>query len=386
MSQSLTVLDDVAYAGLSSWDAAPFLQKVTDIVPSIIYVFNQSTQSNEYSNRSLGSSLGYSASEIQEMGAGLMPRLCHPDDWSKVAAQFESLKSLADGEVLRVEYRMRHKMGFWVWLLSNDTVFDRDSAGQVIRHIGVASDITAQKAAEEQALAGHLKATNTNEELRAFSYAMSHDMKAPSNTLNLLLTELLETHRGDFQADAVDLVNMSLATARRMGTLVDDVLNYTRVVDQDLILKAVPLSRIIRDIVEDKKALIQSQNASVEIGELPVVRADENQMRILFANLIENALKFHPPGAKSLVWISSKETPDGTSAAIAVADNGIGIPAHKHQEVFTVFKRLNAVTDYAGSGLGLAICRRIASNHDSEIDLVSRPDQGATFTIGLKIA
>jgi PAS domain S-box-containing protein len=128
-----------------TWEATELLSKVTAVVPGIIYVFNQKTQSNEYSNRSLGDILGYTGAEIAEMGDALFPDLCHPEDLPIVGAHFEVILGLADGAQHSVEYRMRHKHGHWVWLRSIDTVYARDEAGAVISHIGVATDITFQK-------------------------------------------------------------------------------------------------------------------------------------------------------------------------------------------------------------------------------------------------
>ena len=176
-SGETSVLSEVAFSGLAAWEAKPFLEKVTGIVPGIIYVFNQQTQSNEYTNRSLGAALGYSSDEIQVLGAEFMPRLCHPEDLPKMFAYFEGLRQMKDGEVSQLEYRIKHKKGGWVWLLSHDTIFERDEAGAVLRHIGVAADITAQKEAEERALAEKRAADAANEELRSFAYSVCHDLK-----------------------------------------------------------------------------------------------------------------------------------------------------------------------------------------------------------------
>lgn len=381
-----TILKDIASSGLLAWDAAPFLQKVTDVAPSIIYVFNQKTQSNEYSNRSLGAALGYSADEILEMGANMMPLLCHPADLPRVGAHFETIKTLNDGEVAQIEYRMKHQDGFWSWLLSYDTIFDRDATGSVLRHIGVASDISAQKAAEERAVAERQKAETTNEELRAFSYSMSHDMRSPSNTLNLLLTEFLETHGETLDPDALKLVGMALDTVDRMSLLVDDVLSYTRMVNHNLFVETVDMNTLVHNVVQDLQALIQTKAAIVDISDLPNVKADRMQIQVLLQNLVENAIKFHAPNMQPHVSISATVQDGGQSYAIVVADNGIGIKTDKHEQVFTMFKRLNAQADYSGTGLGLAICRRIAANHASKIVLVSSPGSGATFSIELAAA
>ncbi|MEJ6391439.1 hybrid sensor histidine kinase/response regulator [Gymnodinialimonas ulvae] len=133
---------------ISKGEAEEVLSKITDVVPGIIYVFNQKTQSNEYSNAVLGEVLGYSGAELGAMGQAFFPRVCHPDDLPEIAKYFAAIQELDDGDVVSIEYRMRHKAGHWVWLLSNDTVFDRDTDGEVWRHIGVATDISAQKRSE----------------------------------------------------------------------------------------------------------------------------------------------------------------------------------------------------------------------------------------------
>ena len=382
MSENLSIMEDVALAGLASWDAAPFFQKVTDVVPNIIYVFNQETLSNEFSNRSLALSLGYSAQEVQEMGPQFLPKLCHPADLPRIGTHFSAIKSLDDGEVLRVQYRMRHRLGYWAWLLSYDTVFDRDAQGNVVRHIGVASDITAQKTAEERALSEQLKAETTNEELREFAYSISHDIRAPSNTLSLILTELLETHGSSLDPDAATLVDMALQTVTHMGQLVDDVLHYTRVVSQEVVEEHVDLNAVLRDVIDDLDALIRSKNAIVVTEDLPTVRADGPQIRVLLKNLVENAVKFQAPGKQPHVRVTSSDDTDEQEFAITVHDNGIGIDEDKHEQIFTIFKRLNTETKYSGTGLGLAICRRIATNHGSKICLDSRLGVGSSFTIG----
>lgn len=383
MSGAPVILQDIARSGLSKWDALPFLRKVTDVVPNVIYIFNQQTQSNEYTNRSMGGTLGYSFEEVQEMGAEMMPILCHPADLPKVGAHFATILELSDGEVAQVEYRLKNKAGDWVWLQSHDTVFDRDDDGSVLRHIGVASDITPQKNAEQLARKEHLKATATNDELRTFSYSVSHDLKSPSNTLCLILNELIECHGDTFDDDARDLVNMALATAGRMGTMVDDVLNYTRVINQDLSTLEVDLNTVVADVLANLGAAISETEAHITVDPMPIVVGDKTQLRILVQNFVENAIKFHRPDQVPSVHISASETPDQNRLILSISDDGIGIPPEKHEQVFQIFKRLNTALEYTGTGLGLAICRRIAANHGTTICLTSNPGQGATFSLEL---
>lgn len=368
-----------------AWEAADFLKQVTDIVPSIIYVFNQQTQSNEYTNRSLAETMGYNAKEIREMGADLLPRITHPDDLMRIVDHFHHVRGLEDGQVAQCEYRVRHKNGSWVWLLSNDTVFQRDVDGEILRHIGSATNITAQKNAEENARREHRKAETTNDELMSFAYSVTHDLKSPSNTLAMLLEELLTDHSAQLDEDARNLVNMAQATVGRMGALVDDVLNYTGVINQDMAPSPVLLDHIVAQVTEDLRTRVRESGARIETHNLPKVQADPVQLRILFQNLIENALKFCREGEAPKVEITACPDADSGMVDVTVRDEGVGIDPAKHAQVFQVFKRLHASDNQGGTGLGLAICRRIAANHGTEIKLASAPGEGAAFTVRLAL-
>lgn len=380
MASERVLLEEVANAGLAAWDAKPFLEKVTDVVPSIIYVYNQDTQSNEYSNRSLGASLGFSAAEILEMGADMMPRLCHPDDLTKVFTHFGRIADLADGEVIQVEYRLKAKNGAWVWLLSHDTVFDRSPDGSVLRHIGVANNITPQKLAEETALLASRAAELANDELRAFAYSVSHDMKSPSNTLKLLLSELQDDHGDGLESDAQDLLHQAQETVDRMQTLIEDVLNHTRLTGQTVEMTPVSLDDVLKDSVQDLRAATRAKGATIEVGPLPWVSGSEVQLRNLFQNLLSNAIKFHVDGAPHVrVYDSSR--PGEKHHEVSVEDNGIGIPPGREEHIFGMFKRLHLDSEYPGTGLGLSTCQRIAANHGGTIIALSNGLKGSVFKV-----
>ena len=368
------------------WEQRAFLAKVTGTAPNLIYVFNHKSQSNEYANRSVGESLGYSIREIQAMGEALLPTIIHPDDLAKIPAHFDVLRNLPDGEVAQLEYRIKHKDGGWVWLLAYDTVFQRDESGQLLRHLGVATDITQQKLAQEMAIEEQRVAAAANEELQTFAYAISHDMKAPSNTLNLLLAELKESHGDSLNPDAAYLLDLSLETVQRMRGLVDDVLNYTRVVCEGIELSCVDLQKLFLEIVAGMKAEITQTGADVQIDSLPVVQGSELHLRILFQNLIKNSLKFQQKESKPQVLVFADTGSGDGLASIHVKDNGIGIAPEHQQKIFEMFKRLHIAEQYPGTGLGLAICRRIALSHGGRITVDSELGGGSTFTVALKVA
>lgn len=376
-------MDKTDNTNLESWERLSFLSKITDTAPSIIYIFNRLTQSNEYANRSLGESLGYSVSEIQALGDAFLPTVMHPQDFKKVGPHFETLDALPDGEIAQLEFRVKHKMGGWVWLLAYETVFQRDESGAVIRHLGVASDITLQKNAQEEALEKRRLADAANEELRAFSYAMSHDMKSPSTTLNLLLEELKDQHWSSLDEDGRKLLDFSLQTTKRMSVLIEDVLKFTMVVGEQMQFESIELQPLIEDVIDDLKADIDAGKANIVVDKLPTVHGSELYLRILFQNLIANALKYRTPGVKPLISIGSRESEDEEAVDILVDDNGIGVAPEHHEKIFGMFERLHNRRDYPGTGLGLAICKRIALNHGGNITINSNLDSGAEFCVSL---
>jgi len=132
-------------------DAKRMLEKIVRVMPGIIYIFNLETMSNEYANKEVGIILDYSVKEIQELGEGFMAKMAHPEDLPQIMKYFEqTIKPMKDGEMSRLQYRIKHKDGTYRWLLSLDTVFERNKQNEVIKHLGFAFDITDIITAQER--------------------------------------------------------------------------------------------------------------------------------------------------------------------------------------------------------------------------------------------
>lgn len=367
---------------IADWDPEPFLNKIVGVAPNVIHIYNHQTHANEYSNRKLEDYLGYSPEELQQMGADALQILVNADDIPKIGEHVATVQSLPDGEVAEVEFRMRHKEGRWVWFQSRDTVFERDASGKVLRHVGVASDVTDLKVAEQAALFGQAKAENANDELRSFAYSMSHDLKSPSNTLALLLSELKETQLENLDEDGRDILEMSLMTVGRMQGLIEDVLAYTRVIGSQNDVTSVDLNALLQQALDDATAAITQGKALVSVDTLPVLMGNPSQLRTLFQNLIENAVKYASPDRRPKIHVRDISSEKDDVHKIAVSDNGIGIAPKDQAKIFEMFRRLHRQDEISGSGLGLSICRRIAISHGGEISVQSGAE-GSTFMVTL---
>lgn len=218
---------------------------------------------------------------------------------------------------------------------------------------------------------------NANQEQAEFTYAISHDLKSPSNTLGMLIQELEEV--AEIGLDGRVVLSDMKTTNHRMGRLIEDVLNYSRVVDEKLRVEPVSLEDLLTGIGQDLASEIVAANAQIIQGDLPVIDGHPAQLRLLFQNLISNAIKFRAPDRAPVIQISSEQAGDHT--VVRVADNGIGIPPEQRETVFGLFQRVYVQSEFEGSGIGLAICRRVMTNHGGQIAALARDPHGTVFEL-----
>ena len=330
----------------------------------------------------------------------------HPDDYARTEARWRH--SLETGEVYEIEYRFRRHDGVYRWQLGRANPHRR-ADGSIEMWVGTCTDIhDAREAADEHRLlladlAAEREALHTltatleariaertralersNAELQAFAYVASHDLQEPIRKI-LSYADLVrhDAPTGAIGPDASDSLDRLQGAAHRMSRLIRDLLALARVTTNGDRFAETDLGAVLDGVLSDLEVMIASTGAVVEVGPLPILDADATQMRQVFQNLIQNAIKYRRAGAPPVVRIAS--APSGERyVAITVADNGTGFAARDAERIFAPFQRLVG-RSVEGSGIGLSIVRRIVERHGGAVTAVSTPGEGTTFTLDLPL-
>jgi light-regulated signal transduction histidine kinase (bacteriophytochrome) len=179
-----------------------------------------------------------------------------------------------------------------------------------------------------------------------------------------------------------DYLNRMINAAERMQSLIESLLSYSRVQTHTQPYQDVDLGPLIKGILSDFEVAVEKYSAQISFNGLPTVHADENQMRQLFQNLIDNAIKYRKEGTPPAICIKNGEPPPtGDFMQITVEDNGIGFESQYADRIFGIFQRLHGHKQYEGAGIGLAICRKIVERYGGSIRAESTPGIGSKFII-----
>lgn len=220
----------------------------------------------------------------------------------------------------------------------------------------------------------------SNMELQQFAYVASHDLQEPLRTI-ASFTQLLAKRYGDKLDDkAREFIAFAVDGSKRMQTLINDLLSFSRVGTQGRSLVPVSTDAVLDAVLKNLKRGIEESRAIITRDPLPLVLADELQLSQIMQNLIGNAIKFRRDGSAT-VHIGAARTASGWN--ISVRDNGIGVAPEHGDRIFVIFQRLHTKTQYPGTGIGLAICKKIAERHDGRIWLEPTPGGGSTFIFSI---
>src|SRR6266404_10000177 len=221
----------------------------------------------------------------------------------------------------------------------------------------------------------------SNMELQQFAYVASHDLQEPLRTI-ASFTQLLAKRYGDKLDDkAREFIGFAVDGSKRMQTLINDLLSFSRVGTQGKALVSVSTDAVLDAVLKHLKRGIEESRAIITRDPLPVVLADELQLSQIMQNLIGNAIKFRRGDGSATVHIGAARTASGWN--ISVRDNGIGVAPEHGDRIFVIFQRLHTKTQYPGTGIGLAICKKIAERHGGRIWLEPTPGGGSTFVFSI---
>lgn len=220
-----------------------------------------------------------------------------------------------------------------------------------------------------------------NQELEAFTYSVSHDLRAPLRHIDAFSRLLLDNGK-DLPEHLRHYLNRIGGSARRMNDLIEDLLALAHVTRQELTLRLTGLNSIINPVIEELKRDTAGRRIEWRTTKLPFVECDPLLMRQVFRNLLENAVKFTRPRDVATIEIGASE--DHDQVAVFIRDNGVGFSMKYAEKLFGVFERLHRQEDFEGTGVGLAIVQRIVHRHGGRVWAEAELNKGATFYLALK--
>ncbi len=221
-----------------------------------------------------------------------------------------------------------------------------------------------------------------NKELETFAYTASHDMREPLRMIRSFLKLLEERYSSKLDEKGKKFIHFAMDGAQRMTAFIDDLLEYSRVGRLHASFQQVDINQIIEEIKSTYNHNLLNSGAVIFDSPMPAIHAVPVSIRILFQNLISNALKYQSEGAKARVQISYEDL--GTHSLFKITDNGIGISQENFDQIFQLFHRLHPNDEYPGSGMGLAICKKIVTQHGGKIWVESTEGEGSTFFFTIK--
>jgi light-regulated signal transduction histidine kinase (bacteriophytochrome) len=288
-------------------------------------------------------------------------------------------RSIEENVPFETIYRIRRNENDINYINTKATIL-RDDFGAPVRMTGVCFDITEMKRSTEQTMFNlNEDLLRSNKELEQFAYVASHDLQEPLRMISSFTQLLSMRYKDKLDKEAQEFISFAVDGASRMQTLINDLLEYSRIETRGKSLTAVDMHYVLGQTINNLGIKIREKNALITNDELPTIVANQAQMIQLFQNLIGNSIKFCI--CSPIIHISAKS--EHNHYHFTIKDNGIGIESQYFEKVFQIFQRLHSKEEYGGTGIGLAICKRIIERHGGKIWIESDPGEGTIFNFTL---
>ena len=310
----------------------------------------------------------------------------HPEDRDRVMSKLDFVLESKSISKIFNEYRFRKRNGEYTYIQDKGVII-RNEAGEIVRMVGLISDISHRKEYEES-----LKQLNTelknkideldksNKELEQFAYIASHDLQEPLRMVTGFLTQLKKKYENQLDEKAQAYIQFAVDGASRMNTIILDLLEYSRA---GLIVKNELVTVDLNEVLADVKILLNKKivetEALIQSNKLPTVKTSYTGIRQVLQNIIVNALKYQKENERPIIQIEYENSE--THHVIHFRDNGIGIDEKYHVKIFELFQRLHTREQYQGTGIGLALTKKIIEQLGGDISVVSKLNEGSLFTI-----
>lgn len=254
--------------------------------------------------------------------------------------------------------------------ISVSMALSRNKKGNIEGYVTVCRDFSERKKLEDEL-------RQTNEELEAFSYSISHDLRAPLRAVTGFTNILEAEYSSQFDDEAKRITHIIKSNTEKMGQLIDDLLSFAHLNKKELEKSTVHTLHLVNDVIRSLNLLNEKKNVKWDVAFLPDVSGDQNMLRQVWINLLSNAAKYSRNNEHPLIRISFENQDEGIQ--FCVEDNGVGFDEKHSDKLFKVFQRLHSEEQFEGTGVGLAIVERIITRHGGRIWAHSTKGEGARF-------
>lgn len=327
-------------------------------------------------NKKLQEMLGYTEQELLETS---FDRITEAADLEK---ELPLIEQLLAGSIpsYTIEKRYIRRNGDAVWVRVTSSVARTSRPYRV----SIIEDITerkrVEKELEEEKLAVELKAAElsaVNKELETFSYSVSHDLRAPIRHISGFVELLRKGAAQDLDEKNLHYLNVIADSTKQMGRLIDDLLSFSRTGRTGINRQRIDCNALVRETIQTLACETTGRAIAWEIASLPGISADPLLIRLIWSNLVANALKFTRPRTNARIEIGAEDK--NGEIIFHIKDNGVGFDMQYKNKLFTIFQRLHRPEEFEGTGIGLANVQRIVHRHGGRVWAEGIPDSGAAF-------